>query len=108
MARMKLTIRSSALKWILKPGERAKNPCQHSFSLGEAWVLSPVLSIPSSGESPHPYFLPEVPNEYNHNSLSNYQNDLIKPSALYLNPCNIISVSSFLASAQTLKQFLYF
>lgn len=74
------------------PGERAKDPCQHLFSLGEAWVGVQFFLYPQlRRDSPYLYFLPEVPNEYNHNSLSNYQNDLIKPSALYLNPCNIIS-----------------
>ena len=39
MARMKLKIRGNVLKVDLEePGERAKNPYQHLFSLGEAWV----------------------------------------------------------------------
>lgn len=82
--------------------EKAKSLCKYLLPLGEAWVrvLTPSLFPHLRRHSPHLYFLPKVypavSNKFNYNSLraSNYlKNDLIKPSALYLNPCNIISGS---------------
>lgn len=99
IAGMKLKIRGSEWKWILKCLKRKPKPLSASaLSLGKGPGLSPgSLSLPHLGRNARsldflPCICPQVSIIYNPNSLqtSNYQKrDPIKPSALYLNLCNI-------------------
>lgn len=90
------------------PEEKAKSPCQPPLSLGKAWVWVPA---PSPSHNLSLRFALKFPMNVililSQGVITKKVSDLLKPSAVYLNPYNIIP-GSYLASAQTLKQFLLF